>query len=440
MSPNRANKIRNEFRNHWLIGVALGVSLSCSAVSAAFEGAAGSVVLQLAGILLPLALGIALAGQRFVLAPVWRRSPEAALLTFLFLVSATVSACLAAAKYYDLYPLAFNAGTILAFVVWGGIWALDEDSVWSAFRLYGLLSTTAVVAVWIVTRHSGERFQSLLHPNLWGLLCFANFCISGLMRGAIVRIPLQLANILVILDAESRSALLSTLVAAAVMCFFAARSARVRKEDAALTLIAATVVSIAAAFLLREKMADYFALAFRLNDRYRGSATGFSGRVDLWQRGLAMIGSNPLFGVGPRMEGNYITGEIQYSHSGYISTLAQYGVIGGTLFFSMALLRARALWRMAMRRRQGALVGAALVLGYAAEAAFEPKLLSIGNPVSLLLLAFLLLPLRKEDRPAARRRAMRIPARDFATTNPAAGSLMPATLSNAATAGAGRKS
>jgi hypothetical protein len=438
MTPYRRQGIRKAHGSDSFVVGGLALSLLCSAASAAFEGTTVSMALQLAGIVIPLALGVALAGRRFAGAPVWRRSPEAALLTFLFLLSATVSACLAAAKYFDGYPLAFNTGTILAFIVWGGIWALDEESVWSAFRLYGLLSTAAIVTVWIATRHSGERFQSVLHPNLWGLLCFTNFCVSGLIRGAIVRVPMQVANILVILDAQSRSALLSTLVAAAVMCFFAARATRVRKEDAALMLIAAAVVCALLGFLLREKLVEYFAVAFRLNDLYRGSATGFSGRVELWQRGLAMIESNLLFGVGPRMEGNYITGDIQYSHSGYLSTLAQYGVIGGTLFFSVALLRARALWRMAMRRRPGAWVGAALIFGYAAEAAFEPKLLSIGNPASLLVLAFLLLParaMRAGGRVPLRRRAVRIPISDFRAPVSAPGPRLPEPLRKAATAG-----
>jgi O-antigen ligase len=397
-SSTRHTKSRG--RRNWPISAALALALLCSAVSAGFEGDRLSTVLQLMGILIPFGLGVGILSRHFLAAPVWRSSPESGLLMILFLTSATISALLAALANYDLYPVLFHAGTISAFIVYGGIWAFEEELVWNSFRIYCLVSTVAIVAIWIVERHPGERFGAILHPNLWGLLCFANFCLSGLIGKMAVRLPVQLGNVLVILDAQSRSALLSVLIAAAIMCLFSMRSSRMRKEDQILALVAAVCACAIFVAVFWEHETRFFNEAFRIDDPYRGSGSGFSGRSDLWQSGLRTFEANPLFGVGPRMEGNYMSGPIPYSHSGYISTLAQYGAIGASLFFAMACVRARGLWLMARRSRRGAFVGSSLVTGYAVSAVFEPKLLSIGNPASLLLLAFLFLPVGQRKRTA----------------------------------------
>jgi len=375
------------------VSAALALALLCSAISAGFEETGGlSTLLQLPGILIPLSLGIGMLGPRFLEAPAWQKSPESGLLKTLFYASATISASLAALKFFDPFPLLFDGGIVLAFIVWSGVWRLEEEAVWSGLRAYCFLSTAAAVAIVIATGHRGVRFETFFHPNLWGLLCYSNFCFAGLFRKATLRIPIQAGNVVVILAAQSRSSLLATMVAGAVFCFFAVRSSRIRKEDKLLALIAAAGTCAVLAFLLREQLANSVSQALLLDDPYRGTSTGFTGRTELWQSGLRMIESYPLFGVGPRMEGHYMPGALPYAHSGYISTFAQYGLIGGTLFFGLVLIRARKLWLMAGRLRPGARVGAVLVVSYAVEAIFDPKLLSIGNPASLLLLAFLFLP------------------------------------------------
>ncbi len=370
----------------------LTLALLSSAVSVAFEDTGGGVLFQLPGLLIPLGLGMLLLGPSFLEVRAWRRSPASGLVLILFLVSAAISAFLAALKFYDPYTLFFDVGIVLGFIVWSGVWGFPEESVWHALKAYCLLSTAGAVGVLTAMGHLGARFETFLHPNLWGLFCFTNFCLAGLFKSSLLRVLLQVGNIIVILAAQSRSSLLSTMVAAALLVFFAVRSAKIRPEDKLLAMIVAVSACSMIFFLLRDQLSTLFSQAFLLDDPFRGSTSGFTGRTELWQSGLRMIESNPLFGVGPRMEGNYMPGGLQYAHSGYISTVAQYGVIGGGLFFAFVFMRGRKLWQMAEYLRPGASVGAAFVGSYAIEAIFEPKLLSIGNPASLLLLAFLFLP------------------------------------------------
>ena len=322
---------------------------------------------------------------------VYKQSPAARILIGMFLCSAAISAGIASIVQNDTYPLIFTAGIAAAFVVCAGFWTFGEGQVVIALKTYCLTSSALFVVAWLLTRQPGTRFGALIHPNLWGLLCFANFSLSGLIPRSALRTAVQTGNLAIILDAQSRTALLATLVSAAVLAYFGLRSLRWRKHDKLLLTLAIVSVALASGFTLKRQIVTTFSDAFMLDDQYRGMGTGFSGRTELWEQGIAEIKDNPIFGVGPRMEVNYVSG-LGYSHSGYISTFAQYGVVGGTLFFSLVLVCVRRLWEMVVDRRPYIGVAISFVVGYGTVAIFEPKLISIGNPASLIALIFLLLP------------------------------------------------
>lgn len=392
MRPQATLRQKSRPKQRWLLIASLTIGLLCSAGSVLFEGETASSILQLCGIAVPFIVGALLAGPDFLQMRFWRESPEVGALLIAFIAAAGASSVLSAFAQYDPYPILFLFALAGAFVVYGGLWSLDEESIWTALRIYCVLATILIFFTWIVKRHPGERFIELMQPNMWGLLCFTNFCLSSLIRRAIFRLPIQIANVLVILDAQSRSALLSTIVAASVLVYFAAQTSRLRKEEKLFLGVLAVAACSVLALVFREQGMRMLSTAFMLDDPHRGTTSGFSGRTELWEAGLRVFETNPLFGVGPRMESNYINGTIQYAHSGYISTLVDYGIVGATLFFGMAAMRVRGVWAMAVRRRTGAITAAALVLGFAAEAVFEPKLINIGNPASLLLFAFLFMP------------------------------------------------
>ncbi len=395
-----------------LVAAALFLGLMCSAASAAFHGTA-STVLQVSGILIPLVAGTFKIGVRFLQAPGYQESRPTRVLVALFLTAAYTSSLLAVDNFHS---LAFVGALALAMVGSAAIWNLAEAQVWKALSYFCTSSTVLTVAFWIHTRQPGIRFSELLHPNLWGLLVFGNFCTAGLIRTWYLRIAIQIANLLVILDSQSRSALLATSVAALVLTLFSARSARVRKDIKLLGTAALLVGSACLLMTERSPLLNVFSDAFRLDDRYRGIDTGFSGRLELWNAGLEVFEANPVLGVGARMESSYITGvdEIQYSHSGYISALAQFGAVGAGLFFALAGVRVRHVWAMAAVGRTGAKVAGSLkIFGYAAEAIFEPKLISIGNPVSLLFIIFLFMPERATRPTRLKPSPFRVLRRDY---------------------------
>ena len=85
--------------------------------------------------------------------------------------------------------------------------------------------------------------------------------------------------------------------------------------------------------------------------------TAYSGRWQIWKRGLHYIAENPVFGVGaggfPIREGEQMTndglhGKWSAAHNAYIQSFADLGFVGGALFCSLiivSIVRLRAVYR-----------------------------------------------------------------------------------------------
>lgn len=93
------------------------------------------------------------------------------------------------------------------------------------------------------------------------------------------------------------------------------------------------------------------ALAKRFENLTKGGAVSYTretstqARIDLYFRGLEVIGSHPLFGVGA---GNFIAyaPKMLYSHSNYIEVFTSVGIPGGLLYYGVMISLALRLRRL----------------------------------------------------------------------------------------------
>ena len=129
-----------------------------------------------------------------------------------------------------------------------------------------------------------------------------------------------------------------------------------------------------------------------LDDKYRGVGSGFTGRTDAWQEAYQFFVDNPWFGVGFRVHGQYMSGVIKSAHNGYLSMLADSGLVG--LITALALIGACAKRLMGMARAGDhlAIIGLSFVVGYLFIAFFERLLINFGSATSTLMWIFLLMP------------------------------------------------
>lgn len=388
----RKSEARASTGRRWLIAVLFAVGLLCSAASpgSPFDSTSATI-LQICGLLLPLIAAFIWA-RPFFQVRAYRESAITTMLVSAFLISSGLSAAIATTQQGSSYPLIFSIGMVSSFIVYGVVWNFGEDRIRFSLEVYCILCTAFTLLTWVSTREPGARFGGVFHPNYWGLLCFTNFCLAFLIKSTVLRSAIQIGNILVIFDAQARSAILAITTAGIILAYFGWRTMRVRQNEKLLILLTGILMCAALGFFLRNEWFMFFSETFRLDDQYRGTASGFTGRTELWEDGWEIFKQNPFFGIGPRMEANYMQDNATNAHSGYISIFSQYGAIGASLFFTLALIRIVKLWSQAIESRPMANVGTAFICGYGVNAIFDPKLLNIGNPVSLLMLMFLFLP------------------------------------------------
>ena len=154
---------------------------------------------------------------------------------------------------------------------------------------------------------------------------------------------------LALLQTQSRGGIAAFLVLAMAIAFSSRGQERARLLGAGLMLAAIT-----GAFLFSPPGQTFLG---------RVASDDSSGRTDLWHVAVREFVANPVAGVGlgnyAAVSRDYIDGEIQRAdefidrptttHSIYLETLAEGGVVGATLFFSF-LLATLGLLRMSVRR------------------------------------------------------------------------------------------
>lgn len=151
----------------------------------------------------------------------------------------------------------------------------------------------------------------------------------------------------------------------------------------------ALLVALLAGMLFWSHIAELLAL----DDSTRGLASGFSGRDDRWQMALEGITDNP-FGVGFKRS----IGE-EAGHNGYLKTILEFGIPGGTLIIlciaglvGTAAVEAINAGRKPLRQhrfecaRFGGL--AAVLFG----AFFQPQIFSLGDALAITLLLVMFKP------------------------------------------------
>jgi O-antigen ligase len=145
-----------------------------------------------------------------------------------------------------------------------------------------------------------------------------------------------------------------------------------------------------------------------LHDQNRGLGSGFSGRLETWQNGLAAFWRSPAIGHGFRTRALFETGDAYLAHSGYVNLLADAGLVGAALVIGALvydfLQRFRAI-NVTRRMYGGDQVPPALVDTFelncvicsflAAESLlwlYEPLYLNLGASLSILFVLLVMAP------------------------------------------------
>jgi O-antigen ligase len=327
-------------------------------------------------------------GWRFLVGPVFRSDRKTVGAAVTFLVLTLPGAIL---SVDPVTAVQYWVGTIAAFLVAAGMWELGERNIEAGTARYAVVGTLLTAVALIGVRPDDGRFGSPIAPNPLGLLLFGILACSLMVRHRAVWMGIWLVCGTALLATGSRAAMLATIATLLTTWVVKPRRFSPRRiAGLAALVIALSVLLYAAGTPLYEAGVRLFAVYDPWRDPIE---TGFTGRIYVWQETLRIWLEHPFWGVGYRSLEHHLT-EASSAHNGYLSVLAEIGIMGALPLAVFMTLRTRGLWSRVRARDRLGTAGLALVAGMAVESLFERYLINFGNPTSLLFLLVLLTPTR----------------------------------------------
>jgi len=362
----------------WLIGTILPPTLSSEYMD----------VLQVCSLLWLPIIGLISGRSKFLFGPICRErlSVVAWLCAGIVAISGSALASLDPIRSLG-YVLAAAAGLVACAGLWQVVGRRKMIQGLSAYAIAGTCLTTYLYAF-------GPRVQGRLsvsatsHPNFLGLVAFGVLMCALLVPSRLVAALLIAVNVLVIVATQSRGSLVASLLG--LLTYGALRARQLKRNSMVAIAAVAMVVTLMLPWYQDSIQASISSLLF-LDDKYRGLGTGFTGRLEAWEEAIALFRDNPVLGVGFRMHEHYMT-TLSSAHNGYLSLLAESGVLGTATWLIVVGLTMSLLFRRALRGDLLSALGFSFSVGYLFLATFERFFLNMGNPTSILTWLFLLMP------------------------------------------------
>jgi len=348
-----------------------------------------SATMRLALFLWVVPLGLMVRGPRFVVPTAFRQDGILSLLLVMFFLVAMPMAVAGANPSVSVPLLLLTAGGVW---ICGGLWELLEERGLVAPSVYSMVGTGTLLWTYFTIDWAGARFGAGRNPNSLGLLIVSLVAASYAIRYRTGRLFVLFAAGVLLLASGSRSALIGSLIVAGVMAipWVKARSRRLQ-----IWLLVLSAPMLVGALAVGPELLDSIAGVLAWDDPYRGIESGFTRRTLVWRESLALWQASPIFGVGFRAHEAFLS-TASSAHNGYLALLAEVGIIGAALLGAVVAWRLR--WLVKYHEAewsQVAWIGLALLAGYGFIAFFERYFLNVGNPTSLLVIMFLVMPVQR---------------------------------------------
>lgn len=254
-------------------------------------------------------------------------------------------------------------------------------------KIYAVLCTFLLVGFAFYDYAPGIRLgnnKEVLSPNAVALVAVSAIVAAVAIRIKVFRYSAIAAGAAVIILTGSRTSTAAVLIALSVAFLIRMKTAKASSKVAIALLL---VVSAVAAYVYSELFLTDVEQFLALNDQHRGISSGATGRMVAWRYTWEMFLSNPIIGVGFRAH-EHVLQVATSAHNGYLSTLAEMGVVGSTAMFYL-IIRGQFALLQKVRGTEFVYTHAALyglTFAYMFLAIFERYLINVGNPTSLMFL------------------------------------------------------
>jgi O-antigen ligase len=263
----------------------------------------------------------------------------------------------------------------------------------TGFKIYTFLMVILLTGFALHEYKAGVRLgevDKILNPNAVAMVSTSVVMTATAFRFQLMRFAMMIPPCVIIYLAHSRTSAITVILAVAIIMALRVRLTGMGKK---LSILVVFIIAAAVAVYYSVPVAKALEDFFELNSRYRGIASGFSGRFQLWGKAWQIIMANPIVGVGFRAhESVQSLGNV---HNGYLALLVEIGFLGFAGAMYLVFSGIINLWRDARGSHvftNSILAG--LCCGYLFLAMFERYFFNVGNPTSLLFIIGIMRPLR----------------------------------------------
>lgn len=215
-----------------------------------------------------------------------------------------------------------------------------------ALLIYGIVSGGLNIAQIGLIRFSGAGFREVI----WAEVCLGTLALAVLTQRTHAIVLALPFTALLIAATQMRTVGIAAAVGILLFIYFRIYI-KLGKSNRLVILSVFPILAFLYIWFRGDSILSTFSTILLLEDRYRGIASGFSGRIDNIILGWELFLMSPIIGVGSTQE------DAAYVHNGYIKVVAQYGVFG---FFWIALV-GRAFWN-AWRHKEHSLLAVLFML------------------------------------------------------------------------------
>jgi len=257
----------------------------------------------------------------------------------------------------------------------------------TTYSLAGLLIVTLIIVVNNV--ELSTRLSYIRSPNSLALILLSFLPGIALLKKTWL-LPLSFYLFALLLLVGSRNGILSFFIFFFVVLFIGGGKVSLRSK------FTIAFVCIIAIIIYWEDIA----FILQLNDQHRGLNSGFTGRSIAWLFSLQTILDNPMFGVGlgnaylefsnsnvtdATLDGGYVY-MLTGSHNGFLALFLELGVISASMLLAIIISGMRRFIKIYSNRHGIIFVG--FLASYLSIGVFEEVFINLGNPMSLIFMAF----------------------------------------------------
>jgi O-antigen ligase len=370
----------------WLLPVWFCVTHYAGGIESTKEVQSKSLA-QAATLFVMFAYCLWIGGRRFLEPPALRQPS-----TVLFYLMAATGVVSGSFSIDPVRSLLSWVSLLLAVYLCAGFWSVLGNSPGKTIGNYAIVASVSTFALYLAF-NTGGRYAFYVNPNTWGLYCFGAAVTALLIDNWVLSFAMIGLSGFVATMAEARACMIAIGLSLFMYALFYLR--RNAKATPLVTGIALFVFALAivGGVVYFGDIWERVSSGLHLADKERGIGSGFTGRADAWGEAIAVFQKYPLIGIGPRLQDLYINfSGLKNAHNGYLVALIELGLFGFQMLMIWLAILVWQQFKAALRGNRMAEVGFCLWLGYAFIGIFDSRLINAGNPTSLLVWFFLLIP------------------------------------------------